>query len=133
MRDIVGAEIVRFSVAAHPERICPYQRCPQVHFVAVRADGSKCRFNGLDKTDADRARECDQQDKCLAFRLAAGWEVRGRWEAFQHRVFVDLIDDFRQSCRSERPSDFHWAAQDGGRKIFAWTLSAELQDSFTDG
>ena len=118
--DIVGAGIVRFSVAVHPERICPYQRCPQVHFVAVRADGSKCRFNGLDKTDADRARECDQHDKCLAFRLAAGWEVRGRWEAFKYRVFVDLIDDFRKSCRS----------QDGGRKLFAWTLSAELQDSF---
>ena len=111
---------MRLSVAAHPERICPYQRCPQVHFVAVRADGSKCRFNGLDKTDADRARECDRHDKCLAFRLAAGWEVRGRWEAFKYRVFVDLIDDFRKSCRS----------QDGGRKLFAWTLSAELQDSF---
>ena len=66
------------------------QECAEVHFVAERIDGSTVAFSSSRRTHIDKQNHITRKDQVLAFRLAAGWEVRGRWQAFQYCVFVNI-------------------------------------------
>ena len=43
-----------------------------------------------------------RKDKMASFRLAAGCLVKGRWKAFEHCVFVNIIEDFKQHQDQQR-------------------------------
>ena len=68
----------------------------------------------------------------LASRLAAGWEVQGRWEAFRECVFVRLMKKFEEQHRPHGwlVKDFKFLPQKGRRTLFAWTLCDELLTCF---
>ena len=51
-----------------------------VFFVVQQIDGSTVTFSSFNRTDDDRKQETTIRDVVLAFRLAAGWEVKGRWK-----------------------------------------------------
>ena len=59
-----------------------------------RVDGSTEQFSCLRCTHAD-VQECiSDKDRALAFRLATGWEVQGRWQAYKYCVFKHIIQEF---------------------------------------
>ena len=130
--EIIGAGIVRFAIAVRSDKICPHQEKPIVHFVVDRSDGSTITFSDPRRTDGDFRTACTLQDRRLAFRLAAGWSVHGRWEALKECVFVRLIMEFQRQHRPDGwlDSDFEFLPRDGKRTLFAWTLSDQLQISF---
>eukprot|EP00928_Gymnodinium_smaydae_P074708 TRINITY_DN57732_c0_g1_i1.p1 TRINITY_DN57732_c0_g1~~TRINITY_DN57732_c0_g1_i1.p1 ORF type:complete len:631 (-),score=49.17 TRINITY_DN57732_c0_g1_i1:173-1996(-) len=130
-RELVGCGVTRFAVAVHRDKISPYQERPLVHFVIERTDGSIATFSDSHRSEADLRSTCLAQDRRLAFRLAAGWEVRGRWEAFKWRVCVDMVDEFEQKRRPAGwlESDFRFQC-DGSHDFFAWALSADLKEEF---
>ena len=53
------------------------------------------------KTDKDRPIAYTLQDQVLAFRLATGWEVHGRWEVCKPCVFRNLISEFQYQHRND--------------------------------
>ena len=67
--------------------------------MAERIDGSTVAFSSSRRTHIDKQNHITRKDQVLAFRLAAGWEVRGRWQAFQYCVFVNIVQDFEKSFR----------------------------------
>jgi hypothetical protein len=98
---IIGPGLVRFSIAVERSRLCPYQERPLVHFGASRIDGTRVTFACIDRTDDELQQAFTEADERLAFRLAAGWEVKSRWEAYLPSVFVNLVAEFK---RVSRPS-----------------------------
>ena len=53
-----------------------------------------------------------------SFRLAAGCLVKGRWKAFEHCVFVNIIEDFKQHQDQQRAAlGNHRSAPPGGRRV----------------
>lgn len=132
-RDIVGPGIIGCSIAVKKGMLCPYQELPLVHFVVKCVDGTRFTFSDARRTDEELQNICTEQDRRLAFRLAAGWEVRGRWEAFRPCVFVNLIQEFRQQHRSDgwQQDDFLFLPSRCVSDIpFAWTLSDNLRCHF---
>jgi len=129
---IVGPGILQFALAVDRNKICPYQQCPLVHFVVTWVDGSIVTFSSLSRTDDDRQNNITRNDRLLAFRLAAGWAVKGRWQAFQRCVFVNIVQDFEKTFRAEGwlRDDFQFFPQQLNRTLFAWTLSVEMRNRF---
>ncbi|CAK9090356.1 Uncharacterized protein SCF082_LOCUS42618, partial [Durusdinium trenchii] len=128
---ITGSDINRFIVAVDREKLDPYQEVPMIYFEVRTADGHRHRFRDLDRTEETMFRQPEKKDITLAFRLAGGWEVQGRWTAFEVNVFQNLIENFREK---ERPDGWHeddfLMPLPTKSSIFAWKLSEELRKQF---
>lgn len=127
MRDeIVGPGVDRFAIASDERKLDKHQQhAPLVFCLVKRIDGKITTFSDLERTEETFQKQCLPKDEYNAFRWAAGWEVKGRWEAFQHGVFKNVIRDFKDQHQIQQ-----WAEGDllppttrAKAQLFAWRLS----------
>ena len=106
---IVGDGVVRFAIVADSEQSRdPYQESDLIHFVVDCVDGQRHRFDSLKRTHATKWERRTANDETLAFRRAAGWSVKKRWEAYLPNVFQNLIRDFKAKFRPQGWYDQDW-------------------------
>lgn len=106
---IVGNGVERFAVVADSEQSRDaYQESELIHFVVDCVDGQRHRFDSLKRTHASKWEQRTANDETLAFRLAAGWSVKKRWEAYVPNVFQNLIRDFKEDRRPHGWCDKDW-------------------------
>eukprot|EP00437_Effrenium_voratum_P023556 CAMPEP_0181408806 /NCGR_PEP_ID=MMETSP1110-20121109/6491_1 /TAXON_ID=174948 /ORGANISM="Symbiodinium sp., Strain CCMP421" /LENGTH=735 /DNA_ID=CAMNT_0023531289 /DNA_START=46 /DNA_END=2256 /DNA_ORIENTATION=+ len=122
--------ITRFAIAADWNKRDPYQETPLIYFVAETGDGHVHTFHTLDRTDETMLKEVSRKDQILAYRHAAGWEVKKRWQAFEENVFQNLIRDFEATERQNGYWDTDFQPPAAAPSLYAWRLSTELQATF---
>ncbi|CAK8993465.1 unnamed protein product [Durusdinium trenchii] len=135
---LVGTGIVQCHLEMDRSRINPnLLDRPQPNFVLTYADGWKAIWHPGSKGDGFLAfkepggqlhgDDLRKEDITLAFRLAAGWEVQGRWEAGIPKSFSKKKEEFQ---RLHRPNG--WTADDFqiGASVWAWVLRPEPKADF---
>eukprot|EP00435_Cladocopium_sp_Y103_P056313 s868_g19.t1 len=132
-QEIVGQGVIRFAIAADERKLDPHQQdAPLVFCLVKRVDGTTTTFSDLQRTEETFRQQCLPKDEYLAFRMAAGWEVKGRWEAFEKRVFVNLIREYKEQQKIQQlgPEDLIPPTTGNRPQEFAWRLSDHVQRSF---
>eukprot|EP00435_Cladocopium_sp_Y103_P011823 s3413_g3.t1 len=128
---IVGHGVERFAVVADSEQsLDAYQESELIHFVVDCVGGQRHRFDSLKRTHATKWEWRTPNDETLAFRLAAGWSVRKRWEAYVPNVFQNLIRDFKAKFRPQGWCDKDWKQPNHKSHAHAWRLASDLENDF---
>lgn len=128
---IVGNGVERFAVVADSEQSRDaYQESELIHFVVDCVDGQRHRFDSLKRTHASKWEQRTANDETLAFRLAAGWSVKKRWEAYVPNVFQNLIRDFKEDRRPHGWCDKDWKRPSHKSHAHAWRLASDLEKDF---
>lgn len=125
-----GPGIKSFAIASDWDIRDPYQGCPLIFFVVETLDGQRHTFHKLERTDETMRSICSCKDKTLAFRHAAGWQVKNRWQAFQDNVFQNLLADFRKAKRPDGYQEGDFLPPEAASKLHAWRLSDALKNDF---
>ena len=97
-QEIIGQGVQRFAIASDERKLDPHQENAPLVFCRVeQVNGATTTFSDLERTEETFRQFCLPKDEYLAFRMASEWKVEGRWQAYAHGVFKNLIKDFKDS------------------------------------